>query len=125
MVKKILWSILLISILVLTYFSFGHYSTGARAGTLVKLSKKGFIFSTYEGELNTQMFIDESSSASGVGFKVWEFSVDDNDSLIAEMEQALLDGHRVKLEYKERFYKLPWIGESKYIVVDMEKMKSK
>jgi len=122
-IRIILWSILILFFAVLSYLTFGHYSEGARAGTLVKLSKKGFIFSTEEGELNTQMFIDESSSASGVGFKVWEFSVTNDEVLLKEMNQALLDGHRVSLKYKERYFKLPWIGDTKYVVYDLEKLK--
>jgi hypothetical protein len=120
-----LWVLILLFFVVLGYFTFGHYSDGSRAGTLVKLSKKGFLFKTYEGELNTQMFIDNNAAASGVGFKVWSFSVVANDSLIQQMENAMLDGHRVKLQYKERFFKLPWIGDTEYIVYGMEKLDAK
>lgn len=120
-----LWVFLIAVLAVLAFFTFGYYSDGSRAGTLVKLSKKGILFATYEGELNTQMFIDDNAAASGVGFKVWSFSVIEDTSLIKQMEQALLDGHRVKLQYKERFFKLPWIGDTEYIVYDMEKLTSK
>ncbi len=120
-----LWVFLVVVLATLAFFTFGHYSDGYRAGTLVKLSKKGVIFRTYEGDLNTQMFIDDNAAASGVGFKVWNFSVIEDANLISKMEQALLDGHRVKLQYKERFFILPWIGETEYIVYDMEKLESK
>jgi hypothetical protein len=122
MFKKIGLIILLVVVVLMTYLSFGHYSEGARAGTIIKLSKKGIVFNTNEGELNTQMYIDDNSAASGVGNRIWEFSVSNNDSLLTEIENAMLDGHRVKLKYKERFFKLPWIGDTPYVVYDMEKL---
>ena len=125
MIKKIGVIILLLVIVTLSYFTFGHYSEGARAGTLIKLSKKGFVFNTNEGELNTQMYIDDNAAASGVGNRIWEFSVISNDSLLMEFENAMLDGHRVKLKYKERFFKLPWIGDTKYVVYAIEKLSIK
>ena len=53
MVKKILIAVAVVIVLFLAFFMFGSYSDGYRAGTVTKLSKKGFIIKTYEGELNT------------------------------------------------------------------------
>jgi hypothetical protein len=117
--KKYFYIFILIVLALGAYFTFGHLSEGSRAGTITKLSRKGILFKTYEGELNTQMYIDESSSASGIGLRMWEFSLINNDSLYTVLSQAMLDGHRVELKYKQRFFKLPWLGDSEYIVTDI------
>lgn len=69
------------------------YSSGTRSGRLVKLSKKGIIYPTYEGILDL-----------GSGDKLtWEFSVHDKkigEKLISH------SGKKVKLEYDELFYRL-------------------
>lgn len=121
-IVKIVAASLLVILLGLGYFYFfGTYSEGFRAGTIVKLSKKGVIFNTNEGQLNMGMYIDEA--ASSASNNLWEFSVEDNPALIKEMEDAMLSGHRVKLQYKEKFVKLFWRGDTKYIVVDVEIVK--
>jgi len=123
--KKFLYILSIIVLVVLLYVSFGHYGEGSIAGTLVKLTKKGILFSTYEGKLNTQMYVGDGASASGVGLNLWDFTVIKDDSLIAKLETAMLNGHRVKLDYKQRFFTLPWIGDTKYIVYGAEVMDKK
>ncbi len=123
--KKFLYIFSIIVLVVLLYVSFGHYGEGSIAGTLVKLTKKGILFSTYEGKLNTQMYVGDGASASGVGLNLWDFTVIKDDSLIAKLETAMLNGHRVKLDYKQRFFTLPWIGDTKYIVYGAEVMDKK
>ena len=58
--KKV-FRILLITILIvgITFFSFmywGIYDEGVRAGNVLRISKKGMLFKTYEGQLNLQTF---------------------------------------------------------------------
>jgi hypothetical protein len=36
------------------------------------------------------------------------------------MEKAMLNGHRVKLHYHQRYFKLFFIGDTEYIVQSME-----
>ena len=43
------------------YFLFGNYSDGYRAGTMIKFSKRGVMFKTYEGELNLGMVLHDLS----------------------------------------------------------------
>ncbi|MDB5274312.1 MAG: hypothetical protein JWO58_2679 [Chitinophagaceae bacterium] len=123
--KKFLYIFIVVVLAVLMYVTFGHYGEGSIAGTLVKLTKKGIIFNTYEGKLNTQMFVGDGTAASGLGLNLWDFTVQKNDSLIAKLEDAMLNGHRVKLDYKQRFFTLPWIGDTKYIVYDAEVLNKK
>ena len=75
------------------------YSTGVRSGKLVKISKKGFIYPTYEGTLDL-----------GSGDKLtWQFSVHD-DQLGEELSKY--SGKEVKLSYQEIFFRL--VYETKY-----------
>lgn len=87
------------------------YSDGNRAGRLIKFSHKGYVFKTYEGELNLGGI---NTTNGGVLINnMWQFSVADQsvaDSL------ATLEGKDVTLHYKEKIRSLPWRGESKYIV---------
>ncbi len=113
--------IVVIGLLVAIYFLFGNYSDGTRAGTIVKLSNKGYFFKTMEGQLNLGGLTQESGSPAS---SIWDFSVTSNDAqLIKDLEDANLNGHRIKLYYKEKYYTLPWSGDTKYFVYKVEKGK--
>lgn len=101
--------------LILTFFT---YADGARVGTLAKFSKKGFVFKTYEGELQ-QGFL-ESNPDTGVATRSWMFSVENEPMLITEIETALVHAGQVKLYYKEKLRVLPWVGDSRYLVYKIE-----
>ncbi len=106
-------------LIVAVYYLFGNYSTGTRAGTIVKLSSKGLVFKTMEGQLNLGgLTYDSGSPASSL----WDFTVADDDTQVMKaLEEANLNGHRVKLYYKEKFYRLPWRGDTKYFVYQVDK----
>jgi hypothetical protein len=44
---------LLAGIGVFSFLYWGTFSTGVRAGIVIKVSEKGFLFKTYEGQLNS------------------------------------------------------------------------
>lgn len=90
------------------------YSEGTRTGYLMKLSKKGYVFKTYEGQLNLGGLQEDNSSILG---NVWDFSLDD-DALSTKLEQ--LEGKKVMLRYKEINKAMPWQGESNYFVFAIE-----
>ena len=84
-------------IIILTAISYGlvsiPYSKGIRSGRLVKISKKGLVYSTYEGTLDL-----------GSGDQLtWDFSV--HDKKIGKQLLAL-SGKKVKLDYDELFFRL-------------------
>ncbi len=84
------------------------YSKGVRSGKLVKISRKGFLFKTYEGTLDL-----------GSGDKLtWEFSVHD-----AQLGEDLVasTGQNVSLEYKELLHKIFY--NSKYNVVNFKRVR--
>lgn len=114
-VKLVLLVLVFIGLIVVLYLGFGSYSDGFRAGIVVKLSHKGMLFKTYEGEMNL-----------GSGFyhdqqNVWQFSVAGSDKdVIEKIEKAALSRNRVKLFYEEKYWKLPWVGDTKYLVTGVE-----
>lgn len=46
----------LVIVAIVAYGTFGVYDEGVRAGMVLRLSKKGILFKTYEGQLNLQTF---------------------------------------------------------------------
>jgi len=83
------------------------YSSGERAGFVQKVSRKGWLCKTWEGEMAI-------STIPGSMPQLWAFSVR-SDSVAAAIEAT--NGKRVVLEYEEK----PWVpttcfGETKYFV---------
>ena len=113
--RKILFWIVGIAIVILAIFIFVNvtftYSEGNRAGRLIKFSSKGYLFKTYEGELN----LGGINTVNGgvLVNNMWLFSVIDDavaDSL------SRLEGKDISVHYKEKMATLPWRGDTKYIV---------
>ncbi len=103
--KRKLFGAFLMLTLLLGAISYGvlqyTFSRGMRSGKLVKVSKKGVIFKTYEGTLDL---------GSG-DMLTWQFSVHDDklgEQLVAQT------GKMVSLEYRELLFKLFY--ETKYDV---------
>jgi hypothetical protein len=90
------------------------YSDGTRTGLLRKFSHKGFVFKTWEGELQMSTVL-MPSDGSATGGSIWEFSVKD-DSVIDQLNKAEASGKKVTLHYTEYLKKLFWRGETKYFV---------
>ena len=106
------------------YFMFGTYSDGYRIGSIIKISKKGYVFKTYEGQLNLEFFPGSGPNTQGVTQNIWDFSV--NDKKVSDaIEIAVNNNSRVKLYYDEKYYRLPWRGETKYIVNKVEELPKK
>ncbi len=91
------------------------YSDGFRSGLLQKLSHKGNVFKTYEGELVQRSIV--STSNVGIASEKFYFSVV-IDSVAKAMQ--MLEGKNVKLHYRQKNGSLPWRGESEYIVDGVE-----
>jgi hypothetical protein len=90
---------------------FYTYSDGYRSGLLQKLSHKGNIFKTYEGELVQRSIV--STGNVGIASEKFYFSVA-SDSVAKSMQN--FEGKNVKLHYLQKNGTLPWRGESEYIV---------
>lgn len=120
-VKKLKAALLVLALLLvagLAFFLFGYYSEGYRGGTLIKLSTKGLLFKTLEGQLNVGTFLDNGINKPLS--PIWDFSVKNDKTLFDTLNHAILTNKRVKLHYKEVFVRLPWRGETPYIVDEVE-----
>ncbi len=111
--KKYLFIALAVIILGFSaYYAFVYYasySQGYRAGELVKFSKKGVLIKTWEGQIN-QGVADS---------QIFHFSVEDKDTAVIR-KLIDLQGHSVKLTYKERYRTFPWWGDTRYFVINVE-----
>lgn len=108
--------ILLLGFAAFAYWKyFFTYSDGNRTGLLQKLSHKGTIFKTYEGEL----VLSSISSTAGVALASEKFYFSVADKAVATKMESF-EGKKVKVHYLQKNGKLPWRGESEYIVDDVE-----
>lgn len=116
-VKLSIAGILVIGLAILSYFIFGSYSTGYRSGRIMKMSKKGFVFKTYEGQLDIGGL--ESGGEDGAATTVWDFSVKEN-AVVEDLNSAVDKSCTVKLHYREKYYSFPFWGDTKYFVYQVE-----
>lgn len=94
------------------YFICGiTYSEGTRSGVLTKISKRGFVFKTFEGELN----IGGLNQGDGtiMPLSIFYFSVN-NEDVYKLLEDA--QGKKVVLHYKEVIHSFFWQGDTNYFV---------
>jgi hypothetical protein len=78
------------------------------------------LFKTWEGELSQTMFVGDQSAASSTS-KLWEFSVNgNNEALVNQLNEALLSGRRIKLNYEEKYLVFSWQGDTKYFITSAE-----
>ena len=112
--------VVILFIAVMLFFYYGVYSSGVRAGVILKVSNKGAIFKTYEGQLDLLSFgaVKSSNQLS----QTFEFSIEkDQMNLIKELEEVALSGERIRLRYDEKYVVLPWRGDTKYFVTEVER----
>lgn len=116
MKKIILIVVLLLVGAAIWWASTGYFSKGERAGTISKLSEKGYIFKTNEGQLNEGGFSGETGS---MAMRIWDFSAKD-EKVVEKLKMALSTGERVTLEYQEKFFQFSWNGDTKYFITDVK-----
>lgn len=122
LVKKIAVILLLLGIAVFVFLNIANYSSGFRAGVPTKISKKGLIIKTHEGTMNVGGL---TNTAEGAIPTTWDFTVRKSaDSVIHKIDEAILKGHRVKLQYNEKYVRFFWLGDTKYFVYDVEVLES-
>ena len=86
------------------------YSSGDRSGYVQKLSKKGWVCKTWEGEM-------AMVSMPGTAPEIFNFSVRD-DAIAAKLNQSL--GKRVAIHYEQRKgVPTSCFGETEYFITDV------
>jgi hypothetical protein len=91
---------------IIYWFGFNKYGTGDRTGIVIKFSNKGNVFKTNEGEM--WLSCRQMTNPDKFYFSVTSDS-------IANLIRNLQDGC-VQLIYTQYRMKLPWRGDTKYIV---------
>jgi hypothetical protein len=102
-------SILIVSVVYILFIYFVTFSEGYRAGELVKISKRGVLFKTWEGRLSQGVSEEQQ----------FNFSVQKSDKEVLEQLKEF-QGKKVRVTYIERFGTFFWLGDTKYYVKKVE-----
>ena len=110
----------LVMALFYTVVRYTSFSEGYRAGVIMKMSRKGVFFKTFEGQMNMG---GVQSGADGDLSTVWNFSVNRNDQEVLDgIEKAVDNGDRVKLYYEEKYMQLDMFGDTEYFITKVERV---
>jgi len=121
LLRNILIIIFVVTAGIFAFLYFSIYDEGVRAGNVVRISKKGVIFKTYEGQLNLQSF--GALKGTTPFAETFDFSVENNrPDVIRELEAVALSGERVNLHYIKRYNVFPWRGDTKYFIINVERL---
>ncbi len=117
MLRKIgIYFVIVVVVLTALFFTIAYYATyseGDRTGELIKFSKKGYVFKTWEGEISQGI----------AGAQIFKFSVLDNDEEVIETLKKY-QGQYVKVTYVERYTTFPWWGDTNYYITAVKKEQS-
>lgn len=111
--RRTMWLLLALSLVAAVgYYFYRTFvkSDGTRSGTLVQISRTGYVFKTYEGQLHLSgsMQITEQST--------WYFSAKDANVYNKLQEWQ---GKVVECHYRRLVDPFPWQGKTEYIVDDV------
>jgi hypothetical protein len=111
--KKMKWLAVLVILLCIMIAPFYlTKSEGERAGVITRLSHKGYVFKTWEGEMVQGSFQVMTST-------VWNFSVADRDA-VEKVRKAMESGKRVNASYKQVMLRNPFSGDTDYFITDVK-----
>ena len=120
-VKWIIITAVIVGIIIFSVMYWGVYDEGVRAGNVLRISKKGMIFKTYEGQLNLQTF--GALKGANPIMESFDFSVEgDDEQVLKDLEAVALSGERVNLHYIKRYATFPWRGDTKYFITKVERL---
>jgi len=113
----IIITLLLVGFCIFGYFKWYYvFSDGTKTGQLNRVSKTGYVFKTYEGEMILLGYGNKSTSGT-VQSNEFKFSIRNKEVFEQLREYA---GRRVTVHYKEYFGTLPWRGYERSIVDSVE-----
>lgn len=96
-----------------------EYSEGFREGNMQKLSKKGILWKTWEGEVSLWGYGGSHNRTSGEG-NVFSFTVTDENFANQIIKHTAPNNEgvapKVRMDYTQYWSSLPWRGDSDYIV---------
>lgn len=89
------------------------YSSGTRVGVVTKLSQKGIIFKSWEGE----MLMALPAGMNNVDPEKFQFNVE--TAAVPKVEAAMRSGHRVELVYRQ-WWISPVSIDADHVIVDVK-----
>ncbi|MCU0449775.1 MAG: hypothetical protein MUC97_08000 [Bernardetiaceae bacterium] len=103
------------------WFSYSaNFSEGNRTGRILKMSRKGVLIKTNEGQLNQEIITSPAVGGSGPS-NIWDFSVEDSQAeALRKIDEAMRDNKRVTLHYEEKFVRFFWRGDTKYLITKVD-----
>ncbi len=106
-----------------------HYSSGERVGVINKLSRKGMIWETYEGQMALEGLVGGQHNTTAAN--VWNFSIDETaangenvEELSEQLRDAMISGDKVKVTYKEVLSGWPWRGRTDHYIQSVKPLKN-
>lgn len=104
--------IVLLGLTLVIYFKYFYvFGDGVKSGYLNYAVRKGNIFKTYEGKLIQEGY----RTRTGTGIQSYEFEFSVKSKRIYDI-LAANSGKRFELHYREYHGKVPWRGNTVYIV---------
>lgn len=114
------FNLIIAAIMAVLLASCGVYSEGERSGQVTKISQKGIIFKTSEGEL-VMSGMRKSSDSDGntsIVANVFKYSVTD-PGLVQKLTDAARSGTPVTLVYDQFLIPSPTHRKTEYIIRDV------
>lgn len=119
--RIIIIAVVIVGVSLFSFYYWGVYDDGVMAGKILRISKKGVAFKTFEGKINLETF-GAMKGTSPIA-ESFDFSVETGEeALIKELEQVALSGERVNLYYIKRYATFPWRGDTKYFATRIERL---
>lgn len=86
---------------------------GQKSGVIVKVSKEGTIWGTYEGDI----ILGGLENASGASGRTFSFTLGQFKSdLVKQAQYAMENNKHVVISYECEAFTMPWSGETKCFV---------
>jgi DNA-binding transcriptional regulator of glucitol operon len=120
-IKLLLALIIVAMVVFLGWWMWQHYFSPYRVsqhkGWIMKVSNEGTLFKTYEGEMISDAYVEDTIVAMHSDFS---FSIP-TDSLAREAMRWSQDGQRIILTYNEYKGAVLWRGNSRHVVTKIER----
>jgi hypothetical protein len=112
----------ILATVVTLFLVYATYSEGVRAGTVLKISKRGTLFKTYEGQLDLETF-GANVNKENLLNQAFMFSVKD-EAVIKDLEAFRFLVSGLICGMKRSIWQLSFLGETKYFVTAVERSKA-
>jgi len=119
-VRIVIISAIIIGAIAFAIAYWGVYDDGVRAGTILRISKRGVLFKTYEGQIDIGTF-GGLKNVNPIA-QTFDFSVED-EQVVRDLQTVALTGERVNLHYIKRYVGFPWRGDTRYFAIKVERIK--